>query len=185
MKGVEALYVGADDSNHAGQDKKGEIIAATFSINIEYSVARNFPSTRNQRALQRWLDLQENDFRFLILSSERYRHSGQNLVEALPDLVMNYLLETELAPETLMLYLDGELNEEGEDFLRNRLRGKGGIERVFSEGFPKKRKTPKAKKRKGMYCPALVYYADILANRLYRTETFKTLSQHEKFVGIR
>ena len=41
LKPGSSLYIGTDDSNHAGTNKKGEIIVATFSTHLEDSIAKN------------------------------------------------------------------------------------------------------------------------------------------------
>src|SRR3989338_1655685 len=87
------LYVGGDDSNHAG-DSQGEIIVATFSYSILDYIHKKF-SSRSREKLKTWIDLPRNDFRLGILQAEQYRHSGQNLGCTIPELLHAYLRSRE------------------------------------------------------------------------------------------
>ena len=49
------LYIGADDSNHAGTNVKGEIVVATFSRLHEDSVVQEFPNRRDSYSTEKWL----------------------------------------------------------------------------------------------------------------------------------
>ena len=178
------LYVGCDDSNHAG-DSKGEIIVAVFSFDREDSIVSDFSKDRDEERLNDWLISSGKDFRFSLLTAEVYRHSGQNLVPIVPILVDDYLSKTPFHVSNLNIYLDGMLKSDARDSLREYFSGRHGIENVVVDNFTKKTKRLKNRTEKALHCPPLVYYADVLANFLYRKKTFEELSTHEKLVSIR
>src|SRR3989344_9655229 len=168
MEKEDCLYVGGDDSNHAGTSK-GEIIVATFSSNQQDSVVRDFKNVRDRLGLEDWISRDDIDYRFTLLTSERFRHSSQNLVFAIPSLIRAYLDQTSQSFRNLKVYLDGPMSQGVRDYIRNYFVGKYGIENVVVDNFIKKhQKNFVGKKRrveKHQRCPPLVYYADVLANR--------------------
>ena len=113
------LYFGFDESNHAGPDKKGEIITCAFSQTHDDSIVREYPNRRSEVILNKWLEDQSHDFRFTILTGDKYRYrsSSSNLVESIPLLVLPFL--TIGVVKNVKLYLDGNMSREEKDFLRN------------------------------------------------------------------
>jgi hypothetical protein len=172
------LYVGADDSNHAG-DSKGEIILATFSPYHQDSIVQRWPNKRDDYELREWMTILEHDFRFTLLTQTRYRYRHDNLVTVVPTLVREYLKSLETKPKGLKLYFDGTLEKIGKDALRNEFRD---FHNFVVANFIKKLQTPQGF-RKGPLCPKLVYIADILAHNLYHEPVDKILN-HEKFVPL-
>ncbi len=166
VKEVERLIVGADDSNHAGTSK-GEIIVATFSFLTEDSIVRRFPNVRDFESTEFWLSSPNRDYRYALLTAERYRHSSQNLVEVVPLLLKEYLDERDLMVKNLKIFLDGRLAMSNRRRMREEFLKFRGIEGVVVDNFTKKKPTPTGKTEKHPQCPAVVYHADILANRLY------------------
>ena len=61
------LYVGMDDSNHAGEDIKGEINLAVFSFEHDDSVVRTFNNRRDYDFASRYMRNPQRDYRFTIL----------------------------------------------------------------------------------------------------------------------
>jgi hypothetical protein len=182
-KEVETLVVGLDDSNHAGISK-GEIVAATFSLVKEDGIVRDFPNSRSKSGLEKWLSSESRDYRFDILNAEIYRHSNQNLVSCAPELIKKYLEDESLFPKELKVYLDGRLERGLRDYLRQQFFGFHGIERVIVDNFIKKRTNSQGRISKRPHCPAVVYYADILAHNLYK-KSFEKLSKDSRLVSIK
>lgn len=174
------LVVGADDSNHAG-DSKGEIIVVAFSSLKEDSIVNDFPNHRNYRKMAEWFENPHRDFRFTLLTTEKYRHSHQNLVSIVPGMIRHYLTENSLNLNHLGIYLDGRLDIGSREFMRSQF---PGIEKVVIDNFIKKGKNRKGRTAKHPRCPAAVYFADVLANHLYSNLSFQELSKHEKIYSI-
>lgn len=163
---VEHLIVGADDSNHAGT-AKGEIIVAVFSFLPEDSLVKKFPNTRNFKNTELWLDSPNRDYRYAILTAKKYRHSSQNLAEIVPLLIKEYLEEKDFYLKKLSVFLDGRLAIGNRGIIREIFFGYRGIEKIIIDNFIKKKQLLKGKVEKHPECPAVVYYADNLANYLY------------------
>lgn len=181
---VKNLIVGADDSNHAGKSK-AEIIVAVFSQLYEDGIVSSHKNVRNYEECSKWLKNPFRDYRFAILTSEKYKHSARNLEEITPLLVDNFLGEKTISPLILKIYLDGILSKEGKRFFREKFSKYEGIEEVAVDNFIKKNKKINGNLSKRPRCPLVVYYADILANYLFSQKTFEELSQHKKLVVIK
>lgn len=169
-KNRTTIYFGFDESNHAGPNRKGEIVVATYSISQEDSIVREWPNRRAYSKVEKWLEDLDNDYQFTILTGEKYRckSSAANLTEAAPRLVEQILTMPEnlFNPEKIKLYFDGGgFGREQKEFLREHFKGLG-IDEVIVDNFIKKNKNRRGKTRKGPRCPKLVYLADILANHL-------------------
>lgn len=176
-KGVleEILYVGVDDSNHAGKTK-GEIIVATFSFYHKDSLVRKFPNKREYELVKNWFEDRDapKDFRFTVLFDEKYRHISNNLPVAAPYLIRNFLKDNQnnRKIKNIKIYFDGRLVPSQKKYMRE----------VFSD-FPKVVVDNFIKKRGIHRCPFVVYSADVMAHSLYKTEISKLL-EHPKLVNI-
>jgi hypothetical protein len=180
----EVLYVGADDSNHAGTTK-GEIIVAMFSLLYRDSIVKDFQNRRDYQEVARWLEKEERDCRFTICTAEQYRHSSQNLPNVVPTLVKNYLETSGKDINRLCVYLDGGLALRHKEAMRRKLRRISGIKSVVVDNFIKKNTSEGEFKRKGYHCPKLVWVADGQANHLFRNGgSLETMLQHEKMVAL-
>lgn len=180
---VDILYVGGDDSNHAGT-AKGEIIVSTFSFLKEDSFVKRFKNRRIYSLTKEWLENPKRDYRFTALVSEKYRHSNKNLVEILPEMIEGYLVEENLFPKELKIYLDGFLKNSSKAQVKKAIKERLGIEKVLVGGFIKKNKNSKGIIEKRPNCPALVYHADVLANYFNKLSFLKTTSS-EKFMVLK
>lgn len=174
------LLVGGDDSNHAG-DSKGEIIVATFSQIYDDRTIEKFLNRRDIDKTFKWINSDQRDYLFTVLSEERYRHSSANLVEIIPFLTKEYFMQKSILPKTLEISLDGALNRDGKQKIRDEF---PYIEKVIVDNFTKKRRTRSGNICKYPRCPSVVYYADVLANFLYRNRSLDELISDEKFVDI-
>lgn len=103
----EVLYVGGDDSNHAGK-VKGEIDVATFSFCHEDSIVKDFPNRRDRLESIAWLNDPERDYRFTIRAGDIY-NSSLNLPGVLPTLIESYIGDLDRDVSSLKVYLDGRL----------------------------------------------------------------------------
>lgn len=157
------LYVGGDDSNHAG-DAKGEFIVAAFSLKHEDSLVKGYPNRRNNQVVSSWLE-SGGDYRFAICAGKKYNGS-QNLPLVVPSLIKAYIEQVDFDVEVLKVYLDGRLDGGFRSNMRKELLGIRGLEKVVVDNFIKKRIVGK-KTVKGYCCPKVVWLADSLANELY------------------
>lgn len=183
MNEINPLYVGGDDSNHAGQNKKGELNVATFSLLKEDSIVKNFPNKRDYSKTENWIKSDSRDYRFLILSSERFRYSSNNLIYTMPKLIRNYLEENDIYLKNLKIYLDGRLEKNARKDLKEIFEDFHGIEKVFTDNFIKKNKNKQGRIVKRPKFPALVYHADVLASILFK-KPFEEIISDKKLVDI-
>jgi hypothetical protein len=160
------LYVGGDDSNHAGI-ARGEIIVATFSFNHDDSIVKKFPNKREYESTFKWINSPERDYRYALLTSERYRNSSQNLLVLMPSLIKLFMNNEDINVDVLKLFLDGRLDTGVRSRIREEFLGFRGIEGVVVDNFIKKKKIKGGHVEKHPECPALVYHADVLANYFY------------------
>lgn len=179
------LYFGFDESNHAGPDRKGEIVSVTASQNRLDSIVKDFPNTRNYEMFENWLkQYPGNDYRFTILMGDKYRYraSSSNLIEAIPMLIAQFI-PSEV--DCIKLYLDGRLSKEEKGFLRNYFSNqeKTSITKVIVDNFIKKTSKNNKRFRKGPHCPKLVYLADVIANNLLSLDA-QTLLSHPNFIPM-
>ncbi len=179
MKYNEVLLIGADDSNHAGVNKQGEINTIVASFLKEDGIVSNFPNRRDFEETKKWLKNTERDYRFTLLFGESYRHSSSNLIYSVPLLIEKFLEEKDLDVKTIKIFLDGPLKKGGREEIRNFFLGKRGIENVVVDNFIKKNKGDNGRTAKHMVCPPVLYYADVISNILYHTEMGESLI-HEK-----
>lgn len=185
-KEENTLYFGFDESNHAGPNKKGEIVICTYSTEQEDSIVKNWPNRREYSLVDKWLKQEGHDFRFTILTGENYRYqsSAINLTGAAPNLVLAVLTESTSNfsnTENIKLYFDGGgFKREQKEFLKNYFYNLG-IKEVIVDNFIKKNKNQRGKTRKGPKCPKLIHLADILASHLDKLPA-KELLSHHKFI---
>lgn len=180
---VDILYIGGDDSNHAGTTK-GEIIVSTFSFLKEDSLVKRFKNRRIYFLTKEWLKNSKRDYCFTTLVSEKYRHSNQNLVEVVPKMVEGYLVEKNIFPKQLNIYLDGFLKDSSKTQVKKIIKERLGIEKVLLEGFIKKNKNSEGNLEKRPNCPPLVYHADVLAN-YFNKLPFLKITSSEKFMVLK
>jgi len=156
------LYVGMDDSNHAGEIQ-GEINFATFSMIRQDSIVRTFPNRRDYLQAQKWMKHPCRDYRFTILTGEPWRTKPDNLVRTAPVLINSFLQDyPHLELDAIRLYLDGNLDSSGKESLRICFRDMD----FAVKNFVKKGKNRKGHMAKRPVCPSLVYMADIWAHML-------------------
>ncbi len=181
--GIE-LYVGVDDSNHAGTKIKGEIALATFSLLYEDSIVSPFKNGREYHQALEWMSQQPNparDFRFTLLLDDKWRHSSSNLIEVAPLLVRAYLKDNPtLNVDTLKLYIDGTMSSSHKRHLRSEFKD---IPRFVVDNFIKKRITARGRTSKRPCCPTVVYMADIWARMMLDNKASDIL-QHPKYVPL-
>ena len=95
-KEANTLYFGFDESNHAGPNKKGEIVVCPFSIDHKDSIVKEWPNRRCYPTIKKWLKEEGHDYRFTILTGEKYRYQGsaKNLTAVAPNLTLEILTES-------------------------------------------------------------------------------------------
>jgi hypothetical protein len=168
--GRKVLYVGIDDSNHAGKNK-GEVVLATFSFLHEDSLVKKFPNKRDSRMVEEWIKNPARDYRFAILEDEKFRHCSTNLPYAAPGLVRSFLKDYGGEIEKIKLYLDGLMHREHKEALRKEFCDFPFVVDNFI-------------KNQGIHnCPSLVYMADILSHQIY-LEGFEDESRKRKKVEL-
>ncbi|MCU0642049.1 MAG: hypothetical protein MUF61_00515 [archaeon] len=181
--GIE-LYIGADDSNHAGTEIEGEIVLTTFSLLYEDSIVGTFKNSREYAAALRWMSqfpAPARDYRFTVLLEEKWRHSALNLTEVSPLLVRAYLKDNpDLKVDTLKLYLDGYMSSQGKRHLRHEFRD---LNHFVVDNFIKKGRNRNGRMSKRPRCPPVVYMADIWA-RMMLDLKLSDIRRHPKFVSL-
>jgi len=177
---MPTLYVGGDDSNHAGElQVKEEITVAVFSLLHEDSVVRQFTERNGHSFFESWIQNQNRDYRVTSRKAEHYRHSGTDLPIIIPCLIQDFLAEYNSQShgnpkiEQINIYLDGILNAELKRALKEDVFHISGIENIVVNNFIKRwavEKNSGSRKhasRKIHRCPELVYMAHLHANYLF------------------
>lgn len=150
------FYIGADDSNHAGTNVKGEVILVTFSQDMDNIELRKNPNRRTLSP-QDWID-EGNDYRFAILTDTGFKKRNYNLVLAVPLVMREYFKQNpQLNPETLICALDGNVEKYQEEFFKRKIAGL--CRSSYVKGFVKKGLGAKRNPT-----PRAVYAADNLAS---------------------
>ena len=166
------LYIGLDDSNHAGK-VRGEIVTAVFSVyyrdSLEYLYGRRGDICDVNKAMLR----RGRHSNFTILTSPEYHKTRSNLPVAAPLLILNFLEGFRRTEELtrLEIGLDGKATEEDKEII---LRDLPDRFEANIKGYPKGG-------RKKHNCPRTVYYADAIANSLFRRPLEETLAD-KRFV---
>jgi hypothetical protein len=169
MREIGVLYVGGDDSNHAGIWTQHELIVGTFSELHKDSIVEIFPRKRNIPLSLTWIGEMGRDYRVAQLTQNRYRHSSRNLVEILPEITCKYMEQKEIYPRSLKMYLDGRLDLMDKEYIKSFFIGKRGIEEVVVGNFSKrKRKGGRGRLITPRKVPPLVYHADGIAHSLFK-----------------
>ena len=176
-----SLYVGLDDSNHAGCSK-GEIIVSVFSSIYEDSLVKHWGNGRvSSSKLEEFFSNPERDYRFTLLTDEKYRHNSQNLPQNASPLINSYLESLDREIDILKIYLDGNLKSHERNKLKEQFTN---VPNLVVDNFIKKKRTSRNKQIiKGHHCSRLVYIADSLANALYK-EPIGKLLENEKMINI-
>lgn len=205
LKRGSILIVGLDDSNHAGTDKKGEIVAASFSYYLgdEQATSRNDP-----RKLEPWINLLTNppnyqfirDIRFTLLIGEKYRTRYSNLPSSAPHLIEDFLRSQEQAPCSIHINLDGCIEKTDKEKMKEEILRLSRVEDIRIKNFIKKRQGNLRKHErinsrngtilraqkiiyKGHYCPKIVLASHLLASRLYASSV-EDILQDPRYVEI-
>ncbi len=167
----KVLFVGCDDSNHAG-DRKGDIIVAAFSPHREDGIVQKHRKCDEYSEAGKWLKGAGRDFRFTIIHEEDLRRLQPNIPYAVPSLVTSFLNPGE-KPQAIKVFLDGILKSDPKKYLREALAPLSDT--IVIGNFPKIR---------GIHiCPTVVYMAHLIAHNLY-IDSFSNLTEHSKFVPI-
>ena len=164
------LYVGLDDSNHSTQNKRAEIIVATFSFLKEDSIKQKWPNRKRYDEANRWIDPPKRDYRFLTLEGEEFTGTRFNLCLAAPYLINDFRSEFEEQIEGIKVYLDGLQLSKHKEILREELRGE--FPKVIVDSFQKRMGVPD--------CPKVVDIADIWANTIYTDSAGKFLNNPKR-----
>ena len=175
---MQTLYVGLDDSNHAG-DSEGDILVATFSFDSRDSLVQKFKNRKDYQALSNWLGQIESpkDYRFGIIlgdtQSTPLRTTQPNLPLAAPYLIEDFML-TYQGPEIsqLSIYLDGIMKPTHKKYLKDYF---NKYNKILVDNFIKIQNIHN--------CPKVIYMADILASELYSMK-FPQLNHHPKRVNL-
>lgn len=167
------LYVGLDDSNHAGK-RGGEIIVAIFSTLHEDSFVQHFPNRRNYRSVNEWLDHPERSYKFTVLTHDLSASTRYNLVWVAPFLIEGYLRENfpENSPRSLHIFLDGEIAPSWARVLRQDFTGVPYVDVSNFTGESKR------------HCPRLSYMADVHASQLFKNHTLDNLLKKKELITI-
>lgn len=164
------LYIGFDDSNHAGHVKK-EIIVGIFSSIPEDNVIQKFPKRRDFKKVRNWMKNHNRDYRFTTLDHDFYFRNNYNLPLTAIYLVEDYLksVKNKDFPTQISLNFDGLL----------KINWRKILESDFSD-FGLTIKNFKEKEKRN--CPKLIYMADVFSNNLFKTFIFEKISKNKRFV---
>ena len=94
------LYMGLDDSNHAGK-RKGEVAVAAFSFDYKDSLVQNFGKRSHRREVDEWLSLPQRDYNLTLLAGRRFRHNHNNLPYVAKILVPEFIYSLSSKPNKL------------------------------------------------------------------------------------
>ncbi|MDP1728742.1 MAG: hypothetical protein Q8L27_00880 [archaeon] len=171
----KTLYVGLDNSNHAGK-RIGEIIVATFSFNPNDSVIQNFGRGKKYEQVNYWFKDKSNprDCRFGVLIDEKYNHIHQNIPIATPELVLSFLKFLNFTPQNLDLHIDGVIHSPDRKLLKDAFQGV--FQNIGIHNYIKHQKVHR--------CPMLVYAAHLVSNDFYSSAGFSEITEHPKFVVL-
>lgn len=170
----KTIYVGMDNSNHAGKTS-GEIIVAISSLFHEDSIVKNF-GTKRCMDYKNWLyePNKKRIMKFGVLKDEKFRHIHQNIPCTAKELTDKIIEELSICPEEaiLKLYIDGPVKMRDKQRLRDEFKEYSGF---TISNFVKKMGVH--------HCPKLVYMADIIARDLY-TSGFNHIFEHPCYVPL-
>jgi hypothetical protein len=203
QKRASTLIIGVDESNHAGANKKGEIVVASFSyfLGDEEKI-----SCSSEREFYTWLELFNHppnfnflrDFRFALLMGRKYNQYS-NLPYTLPFLVKDFLKTRRERPDLLHIHLDGHLEREDKERMESEISKLTKCE-IKTKNYIKKRfgnlRKAKIKKRggsiirtqkivyKGRYCPKIVVISHLIANNIYSSGTIEERLKDSRYIPI-
>jgi len=178
------LYVGGDDSNHAGKIR-GEILVATFSVLEGDDEIVRLGNKRDYEGALRYMSERGRDWRFTVRAGDQYRHGSQNVPFVLPTLINHYLHGFRGDVSGVCAYVDGELKScERGKFIETvmGLPCAESVSNVSVSGFVKKRFARGTGFSKRYECPKLVWAADSIANGLFRKCSISDLFSHRKII---
>ncbi len=168
----KTLYVGFDDSNHAG-DRKGDILVASFSFDNSDGMINKFKNRKDSDLLRRWLVENNKDYRFVTLFDKSLRYMQPNLPIVAPYLIGDFLNSYGEKIKEIRCSFDGIIKKWHKEFLMESLSEK--FNSVFIDNFVKKDNIHN--------CPKIVYISHVLAHDLYE-RTFQEIINHNKRVEI-
>jgi len=182
------LYVGGDDSNHAGKTK-GEIIVGAFSFLDGEDEIVHLGNKRDYGGALSYVSREGGDWRFTIRAGDQHRRCSQNVPIILPTLISHYIY-------SIRNFLDGEIVEvcafaDGEVRHEEKIRFIDTVmsipefehlERVSISGFVKKKVARGCGFSKSYECPRLVWVADSIASWLFRNFSIQDLFSHTNII---
>ncbi|MFH0712220.1 MAG: hypothetical protein V1889_03855 [archaeon] len=182
------LYVGGDDSNHAGETK-GEIIVSAFSfLDGEDGIVHPGNKRDCSRALS-YVSKEGRDWRFTIRAGDQHRRCSQNVPIILPTLISHYIhsIRDSLDGEVVKVcaFADGEVQREEKTRFIDAIMDIPEFEYLESVsilGFVKKRVTRGCGFSKSYECPRLVWVADSIASWLFRNYSIQDLFKHSNMI---
>lgn len=184
------LYVGGDESNHGNlRNGRNEIFVATFSLEHEDSIVRQWPNLANHNSALEWLE-NGGSYRHTARPSEIYSKAGLGISIVMPTLIKNYLENSNINDlDRINIYLDGKFEKNEKNNLKKDMFSAGFYGHIGVYGFPKKKVLQKKiikgnefrRKRKICRCPKIVWMAHNLANLL--NCEYKNYWDFKNFVG--
>ncbi|MBS3091055.1 hypothetical protein J4217_01235 [Candidatus Pacearchaeota archaeon] len=180
-----SLISGADDSNHVGQNKKGEVIVVAFSTLKEDGLVIHQPYRRDISEAEKWLEKPERDYIFTLLTygpeSPEFSVLSRphNLVIVAPILVKEHLnRHRDLKLDSLKIFLDGAMKANHRQYIRNSF---PEFTSCVVDNFNKKQRTDQNKLCKKIECPKIVKMADTISNMLFGNISLDDLFHSEKY----
>lgn len=153
------IYCGFDDSNHASQNPKSEIIVGVFSENRSDFISERQATRRNMTLISNYLEGSARTYLFTQLPKDKMFNRHFNLPLVAPFFMDEYLqrFPGKMSPTSITLGFDGMIYKKWKNVLKQDFSEEYGLD-VNVEYF-----TGKTKR----VCPFPVYSADAISNWLF------------------
>lgn len=153
------IYCGLDDSNHASQNPKSEIIVGVFSENRSDFNSERQNTRRDIVSINNYLEGSDRTYLFTQLPKDKMFNRHFNLPLVAPFFMEEYLqrFPGKMPPTSITLGFDGMIYRKWKNVLKKDFSDKYGVD-VSVEYF-----TGKTKR----VCPYPVYSADAISNWLF------------------
>ena len=171
---VRNIYCGFDDSNHCGNNPKGEIIVGVFSEREEDFKKMLFPHRRDISSALDFVSEESRGYLFTELPRGEEYSKHFNLPLVAPVLLQEYLSRnsTGMIPTMITMGFDGPIKRKWKNILEQDLENYDDVKIEYFTGCAKRE------------CPPAVYMADTISNWLFGLTFEEIVTEHEEMVNI-
>ena len=168
------LYCGFDDSNHAGNNPKGEIIVGVFSERAEDFNREKFHKRRDVEKALCFVSKKHRGYLFTQLPKEADYLKHFNLPLVAPLFIKEYLARNSygIEPTSLTLGFDGPIEKKWKNILEKDLEMFPDVKIEYFTGKTKR------------VCPISVYAADTISNWLFGLTFKEIVTEHSEMFNI-